>query len=49
MGFIFFPPIFLIVEIKALIYGGIYGAVALLGMYLGSLLKKRKTNDENKE
>lgn len=49
MGFIFFPPIFLIVEIKALIYGGIYGAVALLGMYLGSLLKKRKTNDANKE
>lgn len=49
MGIIFMPSIFLIIEVKALIYGCIYGAVALLGMYLGSLLKKRKDDDPDLE
>lgn len=49
MGIIFLPSIFFIIEMKALIYGGIYGAVALLGMYLGSLLKKRKGDDPDSE
>lgn len=49
MGIIFLPPIYLIIEMTSLIYGGIYGAVALLGMYLGSLLKKRKGDDPDLE
>jgi len=49
MGIIFLPPMFLIIEMKSLIYGCIYGAIALLGMYLGSLLKKRKGGDPDSE
>ncbi|MDO9492111.1 hypothetical protein [Acetobacterium sp.] len=49
MGIIFLPPMFLIIEMKSLIYGGIYGTVALLGMCLGSLLKKRKDDDPDSE
>lgn len=49
MGIIFLPPMFLIIEMKSLIYGYIYGAIALLGMYLGSLLKKRKGGDPDSE
>lgn len=49
MGIIFLPPMFLIIEMKSLIYGGMYGAIALLGMFLGSLLKKRKDNDPDLE
>lgn len=49
MSIIFLPSAFLIIDIKAFIYGGIYGAVSLLGMYLGSILKKRKGNDPDSE
>jgi len=49
MSIIFLPSIFMIIEIKALIYGGIYGAIALFGMFLGSLLKKRKGDDPDAE
>lgn len=49
MSIIFLPSIFIIIEMKALIYGGIYGAVALFGMYLGNLLKKRKDDDPDSE
>lgn len=49
MGIIFLPPMFLIIEMKSLIYGGMYGAIALLGMFLGSLLKKRKDDDPDLE
>lgn len=49
MGIIFLPPMFLIIEMKSLIYGGMYGAIALLGMFLGSLLKKRKDDDPDSE
>ncbi|WP_373483845.1 hypothetical protein [Acetobacterium sp.] len=49
MSIIFLPSIFMIIEIKALIYGGTYGAVAILGMCLGSLLKKRKDDNPDSE
>ncbi len=49
MGIIFLPPMFMIIEMKSLIYGGMYGAIALLGMFLGSLLKKRKDDDPDSE
>jgi len=45
IGIIFMPAIFLIINMKALLYGVIYGAVALLGMYLGSIQKKRKDDE----
>ncbi len=49
ISIIFLPPIYVMIEIKALTYGGIYGGIALLGMYLGSLLKKRKDKDLDSE
>jgi len=49
ISIIFLPPIFLIIEIRALIYGGIFGVIALLGMSLGSFLKKRKGDNLDSE
>lgn len=45
IGIIFLPAIFLIINMKAFLYGGIYGGVALFGMFLGSILKRRKDDD----
>lgn len=49
IGIIFLPPIYLIINMKALLFGGIFGAVAVLGMYLGNILKKRKDDDSDSE
>lgn len=49
IGIIFVPSIFLIISIKALMYGSFYGAVALVGMYLGSFIKKRKDDDSTSD
>ncbi|MBU4541765.1 MAG: hypothetical protein KJ774_11160 [Firmicutes bacterium] len=49
IGIIFLPAIFLIIDTKALIYGCGYGVIAILGMYLGSFVKKRKDDDSDFE
>ena len=47
IGIIFMPSIFMIVNIKAMLYGSFYGVVAFVGMVLGSFLKKRKDKDDD--